>query len=115
MSHLSLVKHIRRRTRSLGIGTAADYLRELEVCLGGRCPSGLLAGVSRRQWRACIKAARRKLVYHHAEMRPVDKAKGFLSSPSAFCLRPSALKDRGPALASSLGPPYKLTSELQLH
>jgi HK97 family phage major capsid protein/HK97 family phage prohead protease len=72
MSHLSLVNHIRRRTRSLGIGTAADYLREIEVCLGGRCPSGLLAGVSRRQWRAWIKAARRKLVYHHAEMRPLE-------------------------------------------
>jgi HK97 family phage major capsid protein/HK97 family phage prohead protease len=77
MSYQSLIKHIRRRTRSLGIGTAADYLRELEVCLHGRCPSGLLDGASRRTWHAWLKSARRKLVYHHAEMRPVtEKAEG---------------------------------------
>ena len=109
MSHLSLIKRIRRRARSLGIGTAADYLRELEVCLGGRCPSGLLAGVSRRQWRAWIKAARRKLVYHHAEMRPVTEGDRHQASgigrlkPEAQRLTP---KDGGPALASSLVPPY---------
>ena len=73
MSTLTLIKHIRRRPRSLGIGTAADYLRELEVCLGGRCPSGLLDGISRRRWRGWLKAARRKLVYHHDEMRPVTE------------------------------------------
>ncbi len=109
MSTFTLIKHIRRRSRPLGIGTAADYLRELEVCLGGRCPSGLLDGVSRRQWRAWLKAARRKLVYHHAEMRPLTEGVRQQASgvrpliPDAQCLMPA---DGGPALASSLVPPY---------
>ena len=108
MSTLTLIKRIRRRTRSLGIGAAADYLRELEVCLGGRCPSGLLDGVSRGQWRAWIKAARRKLVYHHAEMRPLEEGVRHQASgvrrlmPDAQCLTP---QDGGPAPASSLVPP----------
>jgi HK97 family phage major capsid protein/HK97 family phage prohead protease len=107
MTYLSFIKHIRRRPRALGIGTAADYLRELEICLGGRCPSGLLDGVSRRQWRAWIKAARRKLVYHHAEMQPLAGKAENSSPSSAFCLQPFALKNGGPALASSLVPPYE--------
>ncbi|HVA46473.1 MAG TPA: phage major capsid protein [Pirellulales bacterium] len=111
MSTLTLIKHIRRRSRPLGIGTAADYLRELEVCLGGRCPSGLLDGVSRRQWRAWLKAARRKLVYHHEDMRPLTEGVRQQASgvrppiPDACSLTP---KDGGPALASSLVPPYEL-------
>jgi hypothetical protein len=71
LDHDTLLAAVHARTRSLGIGTAADYLRELDVCLGGGCPSRLLEGVTARQWRAWWRAARWKLVYHHPEMRPL--------------------------------------------
>lgn len=65
-----LLNTINHRTVSLGIGTAAAHLREMEICLEGVCPSQLLAGVSRRRWQGLLKRASRQLVYHHSSMRP---------------------------------------------
>lgn len=71
MNHQELLTAVQERRRSLGIGVAADYLRELQVCLGGGCPSRLLEGVTPKQWRTWMTAAKQKLVYHHPEMRPI--------------------------------------------
>ncbi|HEX5443765.1 MAG TPA: phage major capsid protein [Pirellulales bacterium] len=68
-----LLAAIGARRRSRGIGLAADYLRELQVCLGGGCPSRLLEGVTPTQWQMWMAAARQKLVYHHPEMRPIAR------------------------------------------
>ncbi|HUY89086.1 MAG TPA: HK97 family phage prohead protease [Pirellulales bacterium] len=65
-----LLETISKRTVSLGIGTAAAHLREMEVCLDGVCPSRVLAGMSRRRWQGLLKRASRQLVYQHPEMRP---------------------------------------------
>lgn len=65
-----LLNTIYHRTVSLGIGTAAAHLREMEVCLDGQCPSQLLAGMSRRRWQGLLKRASRQLVYQHPKMRP---------------------------------------------
>lgn len=54
----------------MGITTAAPYLRELETCLGGACPSRILANVSERQWRVAKKRAKSRLVYHLDGMEP---------------------------------------------
>ncbi|MGH7193432.1 MAG: phage major capsid protein, partial [Candidatus Saccharimonadales bacterium] len=77
-----LLAAIGARRRSLGIGLAAHYLRELQVCLGGGCPSRLLDGVTPRQWRTWMTAAKQKLVYHHPEMRPIA-ARGVLRGDRA--------------------------------
>ncbi|HEV7224601.1 MAG TPA: HK97 family phage prohead protease [Pirellulales bacterium] len=65
-----LLENVQRRTSSLGIGTAASHLREVEVCLGGVCPSRVLGGVSARRWQGLLKRASRQLVYQHPSMKP---------------------------------------------
>ncbi|HJT35239.1 MAG TPA: phage major capsid protein [Pirellulales bacterium] len=76
MNHQELLTAVQGRRHSLGIGLAADYLRELQVCLGGGCPSRLLEGVTPKQWRTWMTAAKQKLVYHHPEMTPIATRDG---------------------------------------
>jgi HK97 family phage prohead protease len=65
-----LLENVQRRASSLGISTAASHLREMEVCLGGVCPSRVLGGVSVRRWQGLLKRASRQLVYQHPSMKP---------------------------------------------
>lgn len=65
-----LLSAVRRRKNHRGITTAAPYLRQLEQCLGGICPSRILENVTERQWRLAKKRAKGRLVYHTDGMAP---------------------------------------------
>jgi hypothetical protein len=72
----NLLDSIRRRTTHGGISTAAPFLRELTACLGGACPSNVLADVSGETWSAMLKAAEGRLVYHADYMSIGNDAEG---------------------------------------
>lgn len=65
---MNLLSILKKRPRSLGITTAASYLREFQDCTEGKCPSGLVDGLTPAQWRRMMKEAAKKLVYHHDDM-----------------------------------------------
>ncbi|MDE2098801.1 MAG: HK97 family phage prohead protease [Patescibacteria group bacterium] len=60
-TYRALLKSIRSRESDRGIITADRWLRSVEQCVDGKCPSGLLEGVTAAQWRGWLKAAGQKL------------------------------------------------------
>jgi hypothetical protein len=81
MNIQSLLASIRQRTTHRGISTAAPFLRELTSCLGGVCPSKVLADVSGESWAAMLKEAESRLVYHADEMTIGDAVAGVEVGP----------------------------------
>jgi HK97 family phage prohead protease len=67
-SFQGMLKSVKQRPRDLGIITRDRWLRELTVCLGGKCPSGILEGVTQTQWRGWLKATSQQVAYTDVDM-----------------------------------------------
>lgn len=74
MNAAQLLRSIHSRAEHRGIITADHWLHDLTVCLDGRCPSGVLDGVTKRQWNAWLKAASQKPTYQAGSIGEFCKA-----------------------------------------
>lgn len=87
-TYRALLKSIRSRESDRGIITADRWLRSVEECVDGKCPSGLLEGVTAAQWRGWIKAASQKLTCPNGQ---IDESAGWQKAIDGNSLPPHTI------------------------